>query len=77
MKVWHKETVKHKHQNVAQGRDTELKSFLGLQNYYSQFLENPFTILQPLHDLLRENSKWNLTKDCDEAFKGYAVFAGE
>ncbi|XP_026046823.1 uncharacterized protein K02A2.6-like [Astatotilapia calliptera] len=48
---------------------TELKSFLGLLNYYSRFLENPSTILQPLHNLLRKDAKWIWTMECAKAFR--------
>ena len=38
---------------------TELKSFLGLRNYYSCFLQNSSTILHPLHNLLRKEATVN------------------
>ena len=34
---------------------TELKSYLGLLNYYGKFLPNLATILHPLHDLLQKD----------------------
>lgn len=37
---------------------TELKSYLGLLNYYGKFLPNLATILPPLHDLLRKDRPW-------------------
>ena len=36
---------------------TELKSFLGLLNYYHKFLPNLSTTLAPLYQLLRKDSK--------------------
>ncbi|XP_063825507.1 uncharacterized protein K02A2.6-like [Ostrinia nubilalis] len=48
---------------------TELKSFLGLVNYYGRFLGNLATTLEPLHKLLRLETKWEWTIDCDIAFK--------
>ena len=37
---------------------TELKSFLGLLNYYHKFLPNLATILAPLHQLLQKDAVW-------------------
>lgn len=47
---------------------TELKSFLGLLNYYGKFLPNLSSLLQPIHKLLRDNEKWSWTTECDAAF---------
>ena len=47
---------------------TELKSFLGLVNYYHKFLPNLYTSLAPLHSLLRKNSRWNWSTEHSEAF---------
>ena len=38
---------------------TELKLFLGLINYHHKHLSNFSTILEPLHNLLRKNEKWD------------------
>ena len=38
---------------------TELRSFLGMVNYYGKFLPNLATILGPLYKLLRRTSVWN------------------
>nr|XP_037270387.1 uncharacterized protein K02A2.6-like [Rhipicephalus microplus] len=35
---------------------TQLKAFLGLVNYYSKFLPNLATVLEPLHNLLRREA---------------------
>ena len=40
-------------QNVSQ-----LKSFLGMLNYYSKFLSNLSTVLAPLYNLLQKNAAW-------------------
>ena len=37
---------------------TELKSFLGLLNYYAKFLPNLSILLSPLYKLLQKDSKW-------------------
>ena len=48
---------------------TELKSFLGLLNYYHKFLPDLATLLAPLHQLLRKDTKWMWTERQEEAFK--------
>jgi len=47
---------------------TELKSYLGLLNYYGQFLPNLLTTLQPLNELLCKNKKWAWSSNCQKAF---------
>ena len=47
---------------------TELRSFLGLVNYYGKFVPHLSTILHPLNDLLKDNVKWSWTQECSEAF---------
>ena len=37
---------------------SQLKSFLGLINYYGKFLPNLSTVLFPLYSLLQEQTKW-------------------
>ena len=39
----------------------QLRSFLGLLNYYRNFLPHLATILQPLNELLQKGKKWNWT----------------
>lgn len=48
---------------------TELRSFLGLLNYYGRFLKNLSMQLRPLHELLKRESVWKWTSDCETAFK--------
>lgn len=48
---------------------TELKSFLGLLNYYNKFLPNLATLLAPLHELLRHDVSWKWNKEQEAAFK--------
>uniref|UniRef100_H2ZYF8 ribonuclease H n=1 Tax=Latimeria chalumnae TaxID=7897 RepID=H2ZYF8_LATCH len=47
----------------------ELQSFLGLLNYYGRFLANLSTLLQPLHDLLQKDAKWNWSPQCEATFQ--------
>lgn len=47
---------------------TQLKSFLGMINYYGHFLPNLATILAPLYKLLRKNEEWSWTKECQQTF---------
>ena len=46
----------------------ELRSFLGLINYYGRFIPNSADILHPLHKLLHRNIKWIWSKECSESF---------
>ncbi len=48
---------------------TELRSFLGLLNYYGWFLKNLSSRLQPLHNLLKQKQPWSWTAVCDMAFE--------
>lgn len=45
----------------------QLRSFLGLLNYYRKFLPNLAAILQPLNDLLQKDKKWSWSAACTEA----------
>ncbi|KAJ7990617.1 hypothetical protein DPEC_G00302250 [Dallia pectoralis] len=49
-------------QNVSQ-----LRSFLGLLNYYGRFVPSLATKLKPLHQLLCRGKTWKWTEQCDEA----------
>ena len=48
---------------------TELKSFLGLLNYYSKFLPNLAVVLSPLYRLLHKKIKWSWSDKETEAFQ--------
>ena len=37
---------------------TELRTYLGLVNYYGKFIPNLASTLQPLNSLLQKNCKW-------------------
>ena len=38
---------------------SQLKSFLGMLNYYDRFLPDPATLLAPLYELLHSSRKWS------------------
>jgi len=44
----------------------DVQKFLGLVNYYHQFIEGFASIARPLHDMIKKDQKWNWTK---EAFR--------
>ena len=48
---------------------TELRSFLGLVNYYGRFISNLATRLQPLTQLLHKGESWKWTVECETAFR--------
>ena len=47
---------------------TELKSFLGLLNYYGKFAPRLASMLAPLYELLRKHQPWRWTERQDGAF---------
>ena len=47
---------------------SELKSFLGLMTYNAKFIPSVASILHPLYQLLRKDSRWKWTAKCQEAF---------
>lgn len=46
----------------------QLRSFLGLVNYYRSFLPNLSTVLGPLNELMQGEKTWKWTKQCEQAF---------
>ncbi|GBG70254.1 hypothetical protein CBR_g6383 [Chara braunii] len=48
---------------------TEVRSFLGLANYYRKFVRNFSTIVAPLRRLLKKEAIWQWDKDCTFALK--------
>ncbi|KAL0386155.1 UNVERIFIED_CONTAM: Retrovirus-related Pol polyprotein from transposon.6 [Sesamum radiatum] len=48
---------------------TDLRSFLGIANYYRRFIKGYSNIVNPLTDLLKKDQKWEWTVACDDAFK--------
>ena len=47
----------------------QLRSYLGLVNYYGKFIPNLSTVLHPLNELSQKSKKWEWSSKCDEAFK--------
>uniref|UniRef100_A0A3Q7EW15 CCHC-type domain-containing protein n=1 Tax=Solanum lycopersicum TaxID=4081 RepID=A0A3Q7EW15_SOLLC len=47
----------------------ELRSFLGLANYYRRFIFNYSAIAAPLTDLLKKDRDWNWSAACQAAFE--------
>lgn len=48
---------------------TQLKSFLGLINYYGRFVANLTNILYPLYSLLKNEGKWNWSREAQNSFE--------
>ena len=47
----------------------ELQAFLGILNFYHQFLRDKASIAEPLHRLLDKNRKWTWTRDHQRSFE--------
>lgn len=48
---------------------SQLKSFLGLLNYYGRFISNLASLLKLLHNLLCKEEAWKWIANCQEAFQ--------
>lgn len=48
---------------------TQLRSFIGMINYYSKFIKNLSNILYPLNKLLRADTPFRWDKDCEKSFQ--------
>lgn len=53
----------------APGDVSQLRSFLGMLNYYGRFIPDLATIMKPLNDLLNKGKKWQWTSACESAFQ--------
>jgi len=51
------------------GNVTQLKAFLGLLNYYGQYLENLSSVLNPLHKLLKKDIPFVWRKSQQDSFE--------
>ena len=45
----------------------QLRSYLGLINYYTKFVTRMSTVLHPLHLLLMKDHKLKWSRECDKA----------
>ena len=50
---------------------SELRSYLGAINYYQKFVPQMHSLRAPLNDLLKQNAKWNWTKQCQNSFDNF------
>ena len=46
----------------------DIQKFLGLANYYQQFIKDFTSIARPLHDLVKKDQKWDWTKNQEKVF---------
>ncbi|KAG8371593.1 hypothetical protein BUALT_Bualt13G0104100 [Buddleja alternifolia] len=53
---------------TAPSKVADLRSFLGLANYYRRFIKVYSKIVNPLTDLLKKDQKWEWTVKCQRAF---------
>ena len=47
----------------------EIRSFLGLAGYYWRFIENFSRIAKPMTELLKKDTKFKWTEDCEASFQ--------
>ncbi|XP_054280986.1 uncharacterized protein K02A2.6-like [Macrosteles quadrilineatus] len=47
---------------------TGVRQFLGLVQYYSKFIKDASTLLNPLHQLLRKEKRFHWSQECEKAF---------
>ena len=47
----------------------EIQSFLGLAGYYQRFIENFSRIAKPMTELLKKDTKFNWTEECEANFQ--------
>ena len=56
--------------NMPSPKDvTELRSFIGMVQYYSRFIQNLSYLLAPLHHLLKKGIRWSWTEKEQAAFQ--------
>ena len=48
---------------------SEIRSFLGLVGYYRRFIENFSKIAKPMTELLKKDTKFKWTEDCEASFQ--------
>jgi predicted aspartyl protease len=55
----------------------EVQSFLGLANYYRKFVNKFAHNVAPLYNLLRKDTEWNWTPECEKSFCKVVSLLGE
>ncbi|XP_045765544.1 uncharacterized protein K02A2.6-like [Maniola jurtina] len=54
---------------IPRPRDVpQLRSFLGLINFYAKFVKNVSSVLAPLYELLKKGVGWKWSAECERAF---------
>jgi len=48
----------------------DVQKFLGLANYYRQFIEGFAMVARPLHDLVKKDKKWDWAEREEKVFRG-------
>ena len=62
-------TIVNKIENQARPTNVKrLRSFLGLINYYREFLPKMADIATPLYRLTKKGVQWNWSRDCEESY---------
>ena len=73
--------VKEKIDTIKSAKEStnfsELKSFLGLLNYYHRHFKNFADTLEPLHNLLRKRVKWEWTEKEQASFEKAKLILNE
>ena len=46
-----------------------MQKFLGLVNYYHQFIEEFAVVARPLHDLVKKDKRWEWTEKEEKVFQ--------
>ncbi|XP_046383599.1 uncharacterized protein K02A2.6-like [Ischnura elegans] len=47
---------------------SQVRSFVGMLNFYHRFLPNLSSLLKPLYDLVKKDATWEWTFECNQAF---------
>ena len=47
----------------------EIRSFIGLAGYYRRFIENLSKIAKPMMELLKKDTKFKWTEECEASFQ--------
>ena len=47
----------------------DVQKFLGVANYYCQFIQGFATIARPLHDMVKKDKKWDWIEKQEKAFR--------